>query len=190
MLTNLLNDPPPPPPPAVPEIDLSDPEIAKLTLKERIEDHRDHAACLSCHQKIDPWGIAFENYDGIGVWRDSTVGESGDASVAIEQHQASKGKATKKGKPKKIDVVDPRTELADGTEIQSLDELKTYLLENKRDQFAETLVRKLLSYSLGRYLEFTDSESVKSLTTGFRENEYRMQDLIVAIALSETFQTR
>jgi len=69
-LTSLLNDPPPPPPAAVPEIDLSDPEIAKLTLKERIEDHRNSAACLSCHQKIDPWGIAFENYDALGRWRD------------------------------------------------------------------------------------------------------------------------
>ena len=70
LLTSILNDPPPPPPAAVPEIDLSDPEIAKMTLKQRIEDHRNKAACLSCHQKIDPWGIAFENYDALGSWRD------------------------------------------------------------------------------------------------------------------------
>ena len=67
LLESLLNDPPPPPPPAVPEIDLADPEIAKMTLKERIEDHRNHAACRSCHAKIDPWGIAFENYDALGA---------------------------------------------------------------------------------------------------------------------------
>ncbi len=70
LLVSLLNDPPPPPPPAVPQIDLANPEIAKMTLKERIEDHRNHAACMACHIKIDPWGIAFENYDALGRWRD------------------------------------------------------------------------------------------------------------------------
>lgn len=71
LLENLLNDPPPPPPPAVPEIDVADPEIAKLTLKERLEQHRDDPACFSCHQRIDPWGIAFENFDAVGSWRTS-----------------------------------------------------------------------------------------------------------------------
>ena len=66
MLESLLNDPPPPPPPAVPEIDLADPEIAKMSLKQRIENHRNQAACMSCHVKIDPWGIAFENFDAVG----------------------------------------------------------------------------------------------------------------------------
>ena len=145
---------------------------------------------MNCHRKIDPWGIAFENYDGIGVWRTSTVLEAGGAPAAIHQPQPPQGRAAKKRKSKRIEVVDPRTVLADGTEIQNLDELKAYLIEHKRDQFAETLVRKLLSYSLGRYLEFTDTDSVKNLTSGFRENEYRMKDLIVAIALSETFMTR
>ena len=77
LLESLLNDPPPPPPPAVPEIDLADPEIAKMTLKERIEDHRNHAACMSCHAKIDPWGIAFENYDALGRWRNRDQRQAG-----------------------------------------------------------------------------------------------------------------
>ena len=63
LLESILNDPPPPPPPAVPEIDLADPEIAKLTPKQQMADHRNKAACMSCHVKIDPWGIAFENFD-------------------------------------------------------------------------------------------------------------------------------
>ena len=68
LLENLLHDPPPPPPPAVPEIDLTDPEILKLSLKERMEDHRNDPACISCHARIDPWGIAFENFDMVGRW--------------------------------------------------------------------------------------------------------------------------
>ena len=145
---------------------------------------------MNCHRKIDPWGIAFENYDGIGAWRDSTGGEAGETPAVIDHPKAPEADAEEKRKPQRISNVDPRTELADGTEIQDLDDLKAYLIEHKRDQFAETLVRKLLSYSLGRYLEFTDTESVKNLTSGFRENEYRMKDLIVAIAMSEAFQTR
>ena len=190
LLERLLGDPPPPPPPAVPTLVENDQTDQRQSLKERLIAHRESEACMNCHRKIDPWGIAFENYDGIGVWRDSTVPEAGDPSAAIHQPEARKGDAAEKRKPKRIEVVDPRTKLADGTEIQDLDELKAYLIDHKRDQFAETLVRKLLSYSLGRYLEFTDTESVNNLTSGFRENEYRMKDLIVAIVLSETFQTR
>jgi hypothetical protein len=74
LLKSVLNDPPPPPPAAVPIIDLADPEIAKMTLKQRIENHRNQAACFSCHAKIDPWGIAFENYDALGRWRDQVNG--------------------------------------------------------------------------------------------------------------------
>ncbi len=69
MLERILQDPPPPPPPNVPEVDLTDPRILKMTLKERIADHRNKPACQSCHAKIDPWGIAFENYDALGAYR-------------------------------------------------------------------------------------------------------------------------
>ena len=75
MLERMLHDPPPPPPPNVPEVDLADPEIAKMTLKERIADHRDDPACYSCHARIDPWGIAFENYDAMGSFRTTIKGK-------------------------------------------------------------------------------------------------------------------
>ncbi len=107
LLVSLLNDPPPPPPPAVPQIDLANPEIAKMTLKERIEDHRNHAACMACHIKIDPWGIAFENYDALGQWRESI-----------------------QGKP-----VDAASELFNKQSLDGIDGLKHYLLENRQDQF-------------------------------------------------------
>ncbi len=80
MLKSLLNDPPPPPPPAVPVIDLTDPAIAKMTIKQRIENHRKQPACYSCHAKIDPWGIAFENFDATGNWRTSIQDQPVDSS--------------------------------------------------------------------------------------------------------------
>ena len=172
----------------------NEPTAEPQSLKDRLIAHRESEACMNCHRKIDPWGIAFENYDGIGVWRDSTIQEKGRAAVDVSEKSQSPNKrpARKRAarKPKKTTEVDPRTTLANGTEIQNLDDLKAYLVEHKRDQFAETLVRKLLSYSLGRYLEFTDTESVKNLTSDFREDEYRMKDLIVSIVLSETFKMR
>ena len=136
LLENLLNDPPAPPPPAVPEIDLADPEILKLTLKERMEDHRNNPACISCHSKIDPWGIAFENFDAVGLWRD------------------------KIGK----DPVDAASVLFNKDELHGMKGLKDYLLANRQDQFARAMVHKMAAYALGRPLTFGDRSQVDRIT--------------------------
>jgi hypothetical protein len=114
LLESLLNDPPPPPPPAVPEIDLANPEIAKMTLLERIEDHRNHPACLSCHVKIDPWGIAFENYDAVGKWRDMVGDRPVEASSQLYNQQTLAG----------------------------MDGLKRYLLASRQDQMVDALIER------------------------------------------------
>ncbi len=193
LLERLLGDPPPPPPPAVPTLAENTVAGERLSLKDKLVAHRESEACMTCHRKIDPWGIAFENYSGIGVWRDSTVAESGAVPAALlKSVQPRKKRESKRQskRPQKSDVVDPRTTLANGTEIQDLDDLKAYLIEHKRDAFAETLVRKVLAYGLGRYLEFVDTEAVKRLVAEFRDDEYRLKDLIVSIVLSEPFKTR
>ena len=137
LLTNLLNDPPPPPPAAVPEIDLSDPEILKLTLKQRIERHRDQAACLSCHQKIDPWGIAFENYDALGRWRDQINDQAVDAT----------------------------SDLPGDVNLDGVEGLKQYLIEDRSDQIVRATVEKMASFALGRQLDFADRASVTKMPT-------------------------
>ena len=91
LLESILDDPPPPPPPAVPEIDLTDPEILKMTLKERMADHRNQPACASCHAKIDPWGIAFENFDATGSWRDEIDGKPVDATSLLYNQSRARG---------------------------------------------------------------------------------------------------
>ena len=162
MLERLLNDPPPPPPPAVPEIDLADPEIAKLTLKQRIENHRDHAACRSCHSKIDPWGIAFENFDAVGSWRTQIQGKPVDASSL----------------------------LFNGQELDGMDGLKRFLLENRQDQFARAVVHKLTTYSLGRPLTFGDLSSVDQITADLRRQGDGLATLVTLVATSELFLTK
>ena len=160
LLESILNDPPPPPPPAVPEIDLSDPDILKLTLKERIEDHRNDPACLSCHQRIDPWGIAFENYDSLGRWRTTIAGKPVDASSVLFNNQ----------------------------ELDGMDGLKRFLLTNRQDQFARSMTHKLMTYALGRPLSFADRAEIDSITAKSRQQGDGLRTLIQLIVTSDLFR--
>ena len=161
LLESILHDPPPPPPPAVPEIDLADPEILKMTMKERMEDHRNDPACFSCHAKIDPWGIAFEEFDAVGSWRDQID-----------------------GKP-----VDATSHLYNQSELVGMKGLKRYLLENRQDQFARAMVHKLVSYALGRPLGFADTAEVERMTAKLRQEGDGLRTLILLLVESELFRT-
>lgn len=160
LLESVLGDPPPPPPPAVPQIDLADPEIAKMTLKERIEDHRNHAACMSCHVKIDPWGIAFENYDALGKWRDEIKGKPIDAASELFNHQT----------------------------LDGMHGLKRFLLENRQDQFVRAMVSKLATFALGRPLSFGDRAEIDAITARVRREGDGLRTMIEAIIESDLFQ--
>lgn len=160
LLDRVLNDPPPPPPPAVPKIDLTDPEIAKLTLKERILNHRDQAACRSCHMKIDPWGLAFENFDAVGAWRNDVRGQPVDATSTLLNHQ----------------------------EIAGIEGLKRYLLNERQDQFVRALAHKMSTFALGRPLTFADRAAVDQITTALRQEDDGLATLVTRIAQSDLFQ--
>lgn len=162
MLERMLHDPPPPAPPNVPEVDLTDPRILEMTLKERIADHRNKPACISCHAKIDPWGIAFENYDALGGFRTKI-----------------------KNKP-----VDATSTLFNKQELAGMDGLKRYLLTDRQDQFAKAMGHKLLSYALGRKLTFNDHAALDELVRQFRKNDDRLGDLIPLIVKSDLFQSK
>lgn len=162
LLRCVLNDPPPPPPAAVPVIDLADPEIAKMTLKQRIENHRNQAACFSCHSKIDPWGIAFENYDALGRWRDDVNGTPVDASSLLFNQQELKG--------------------SDG--------LKRFLLENRQDQIVRAMVHKLATFALGRPLTFSDHADIDVITANARRQGDGLATVINCLVASDLFQTK
>jgi mono/diheme cytochrome c family protein len=162
LLERLLDDPPPPPPPAVPRIDLADPEIAKLTLKERLLDHRNQAACRSCHERIDPWGIALENYDAIGGWRTEMA-----------------------GKP-----VDATSKLFNGDTLEGVVGLKTYLREHRADQFRRAMVHKLARYALGRPLTFADHDQVEAIAARLDERGDGLATMIQVLVESDLFRSR
>lgn len=161
LLEKVLADPPPPPPPAVPQIDLANPEIAKMTLKERIEDHRNHAACMSCHSRIDPWGIAFENYDALGQWRDSVRGRPVDSTSTLFNNQ----------------------------QLDGMDGLKRFLLQDRQDQFVRAFVTRLTTFALGRPLTFGDRSEIDNITAQVRRNGDGLRTAIHAIVSSQLFQS-
>ena len=162
MLESILDDPPPPPPPNVPEVDLADPEIQKMTLKERIADHRSDAACYSCHARIDPWGIAFENYDALGSYRTKIDRKPVDATALLFNKQP----------------------------LDGMMGLKRYLLEERQDQFARAMVRKMITYALGRPLSFSDHAEVEDLASEFRKKGDRLGDLIYLVTQSGIFNSK
>ncbi|MFN9217047.1 MAG: DUF1592 domain-containing protein [Planctomyces sp.] len=162
LLERILNDPPPPPPPAVPVIDLADPEILKLTLKQRLENHRSQPACYSCHARIDPWGIAFEEFDAVGAKRSQVQGQPVDAVAELYNRRVLAG--------------------AEG--------LKRYLLEERQDQFVTAIVSKVSAFALGRPLTFADRGQVDAISRQLRRQGDGLGDLIQLLCASELFQSR
>ncbi len=162
LLEHVLGDPPPPPPPNVPEVDLTDPKILKMTLKERIVDHRSKPACISCHARIDPWGIAFENYDALGTYRTQIEKKPVDATSALFNKQ----------------------------QLAGMDGLKRYLLADRQDQFARAMVHKMTAYALGRSLSFSDHADIDGMTVQFRKKGDRLGDLMTIITSSDIFRAK
>jgi hypothetical protein len=172
VLERMLDDPPPPPPPNVP--DLPEPEVideSTLSLKERLVEHAQVASCRECHSKIDPWGVPFENYNALGQWREG----SRDPLVHATHQNVN---------------IDPTTQLKNGRKIQHLDDLKSYILTEKKSQFRTAVVRKVMAYSMGRYLEFSDRSAVDTICKALESENDSFQALIEQIVLSDPFLTK
>ena len=162
VLENLLGAPPPPPPPDVPPLDATTNGNHSLSLRAALEQHRASPGCAGCHAKMDPIGFALENYNGIGQWRAQDGGSAIDAS----------------GK------------LPDGTTFNGPSGLRKAMTTSKREEFAATVTEKLLTYALGRGLEFYDQPAVRTILRKCDAGDYRMRDLITAVVMSTPFQMR
>ncbi|MDG2221068.1 MAG: DUF1592 domain-containing protein, partial [Rubripirellula sp.] len=176
----ILNDPPPDPPKNVPPFDASIPEFEKLTLNEKLFAHRDNEACRNCHQKIDPWGIPFENYDASGAWRDQVL----LVSKAPNQPR-------KRRKPvfeKSFLPIDREATLPGGVAVDGVGDLKQYLVQHRQHDFAKGLAERVLAYALSRDIDYYDEDLVHQLCNAFEANDYSVPALIVEIVQSESFQ--
>lgn len=165
ILDRLLDSPPAPPPPDVPELDPESADLAGLSLKRQLEVHRQKEACNNCHRGIDPWGIPLEHYDAVGQWREMGGG-------------------------KKPAPVDAASVLPNGSEIEGLDQLKKFILDERQELFARSVTKRLATYALGRSLDSGDQATVAGLTESFIQHDFRLENLIVALVQSDIFQTK
>jgi hypothetical protein len=171
----LLGTPPPPPPPAVPKLEESaaKTEGKILTVRERMEIHRASPACNSCHQMIDPIGLALENFDVTGQWRivDKTYSIS---SQGYRIHSP--------GTP-----IDPTTKLYDGSPLNGPASLREAILKHS-DAFIETLTEKLMAYALGRRVEHYDMPAIRTITRDAARNNNKFSSVVLGIVKSPAFQ--
>ena len=162
VLENILGTPPSPPPPDVPPLPDAGPAGEPRTVRERLAQHRRSPVCANCHAPMDPLGFALENFDALGHWRTTDADLPVDASAV----------------------------LADGiTTFEGPAGLRRVLL-GRSEQFVETLTEKLLTYGLGRGLEYYDRPVVRSITRGAEADDYRWSSLILGIVESTPFQMR
>ncbi|MEM8888621.1 MAG: DUF1592 domain-containing protein [Bacteroidota bacterium] len=159
VLEQLLGTPAPPPPPNVPELEASQHEgVDELSLRELLLQHREDPACKSCHLQMDPLGLGLENFDAIGRWRDTYARHPIDAS----------------GK------------LASGEVFQGPAELKQILM-NKKELFAKNLSKKMLSFALGRSLQFKDTPTIRHLSKHLLEHDFHTISFIQEVVKSYPF---
>ena len=161
ILDNLLGTPPPPPPPDVPTLKENSERDRPLTMREQMEEHRASPACASCHKLMDPFGFALENFDAVGAWRTS------DARSPI----------------------DPAAQLADGTKVDGPVALRQALLRQP-DAFVGTMAAKLLTYALGRGLEYYDMPSVRAIVKSASRQNDRFSSVVLGVVNSVPFQMR
>jgi Protein of unknown function (DUF1588)/Protein of unknown function (DUF1592)/Protein of unknown function (DUF1585) len=162
VLEQLLGTPPPPPPPNVPSLK-DDASTKKMTMRERMEQHRANPTCAVCHKMMDPIGFSLENFDGLGRWRDSTGIGTGP--------------------------IDTSGVLPDGTAFDGPAGLRDVLV-SKRELFVETFTERLLTYALGRGVEQYDSPVIRKITREAAADNQRWSSIILGIAKSAPFQMR
>jgi hypothetical protein len=161
LLENLLGTPPPPPPANVPPFPENSEGAQPKTVRERLEQHRRNPTCAVCHSRIDPLGFGLENFNGVGRWRTTEANMPIDASGT----------------------------LPNGTKFSGPAEFRKALMQNS-DSFLMTLTEKLVTYSLGRGVEFYDMPAMRKILREAGQNDYRWSSLIMSIVTSEPFQMR
>ena len=159
LLDNMLGTPPPPPPANVPILPDAEAGEVPTSIRERLARHRADPVCASCHVVIDPLGFALENFDVIGAWREHD--EVGN-------------------------VVDPDGSYPGGVEFSGFADLRDWMLDRPQ-QFSHTLTEKLMTYALGRRIEYYDQPVIRKIVSDAAEQDYSWSSLITGIVMSPPF---
>ena len=162
VLENILGTPPPPPPPDVPPLEVTPGAAQALSMRERMAQHRSSPTCAACHAIMDPPGLSLEQFDAVGRWREV------DASFA---------------------PIDATGALPDGTTFDGMAGLRQALL-SRPEQFISTLSEKMLTYALGRGVEYYDAPALRAILEDAARDDYRFSSLVLGIVNSTPFQMR
>ncbi len=162
VLENLLAQAPPPPPPTVPPLDETKQAAEGASLRQRMEQHRADPLCSSCHSVMDPVGFSLEHFDGIGAWREKDGAFPVDASGLLPS----------------------------GEKFNGAEGLARLISEKRREQFVRCLAEKVLTYALGRGLEYYDRCALDRITERVARDNYQFSSLIMAVIESVPFQMR
>jgi hypothetical protein len=164
ILDNILGIPPPPPPPDIPPLELAGKKLAgrNPTLRESLALHRSSTMCASCHNRMDPLGLALENYNALGRWREKDSGQPINGSG----------------------------QLVTGETFNGIKELKRILVDRHRRDFYRCLSEKMLTYALGRGLDYRDVETVDRLVEMIESENGHPSGLLLGIIESAPFQRR
>ena len=161
ILDSLLGMPPPPPPPNIPDLTPTDATGRLLSMREQMEVHRQNPACAVCHVRMDPLGFAMENFDAIGRYRTRSAGMAVDATAVF----------------------------ADGTPLEGVRGVRAFVLKH-RDSYVHTFVEKLMTYALGRRVDYRDQPAIRKVVRDAAASDYRWSSLILGIVNSAPFQQR
>ncbi len=161
VLENILGNPPPPPPPNVPALEETT-TGKQLTMREAMEQHRANPVCASCHRVMDPMGLALEPFDAIGRRRTPNQTKT---------------------------PMDLTGVLPDGTTFEGPEGLRAALLAHP-DRFVTTLTQKLVTYAIGRGVEYYDAPAVRAITRAAADDDYRLTTLILGVVKSTPFRMR
>ena len=161
VLETLLGSPPPPPPANVPPLPENDGKSEPASLRERMELHRANPVCATCHANMDPLGFALENFDAIGRWRESDEGAPIDSAITWRD-----------------------------TAIDSPKAFREALLQQGEDELLRTIAEKLLTYALGRGVNYLDAPTVRQIVRDAARDDYRWSSLVLGIVRSAPFQQR
>ena len=162
VLEQILNTPPPPPPPELDIPELEDQKQLKGTLRQQMEQHRANPVCASCHQRMDPIGFAFENFDAVGAWRDKD-GRRPDRRL---RRAARRPEVRRPGRAARRSCA------------------------TDKDVFVRCVAEKMLTYALGRGLEAYDRRAVNTIVDALGKENDRFSALLIEIVKSDPFQKR
>lgn len=163
----IFNKTPPPPPADVEPIAPNPVDSPKATLRMKLEAHIKDPNCASCHAKIDPLGLAFENYDAIGRWRN------------VEQTEGDGDNPP----------VNPAGKLPDGRAYETPEEFRQQLLADI-DNFNAAFIEKLATYGLRRSMSFDDRDTLQAIAAASKAKDYRLRDIVEAFVIPDLFQSR